>query len=47
MINKTNNLFTYYDDFSRLRKIRPTVMAGIWVVFVGTFLMLLLHAKGV
>lgn len=47
MIDKSNGLWTYYDDFTRMRKIRPTVVAGIWLLFVGTFVVLLLNAKGI
>jgi hypothetical protein len=47
MIDKSKGILTYYDDFSRVRKIRPTVLAGLWVVFVGTFLVLLLGAHGI
>ena len=47
MIDKSKGMLTYYDDFSRVRKIRPTVVAGIWAAFVGTFLVLLLSAHGV
>jgi hypothetical protein len=47
MIDKSKGLLTYYDDFSRLRKLRPETLAGIWVLAIGIIIALLFGAAGV
>lgn len=47
MNNQSKGFVTYYDEFSRLRKIRPAAVLCIWAVFIGTFAALLLHSHGV
>jgi hypothetical protein len=47
MQDQSKGILTYYDDFARLRKLRPAVVLCIWAVFAGAFMALLLNAHGV
>lgn len=46
MNDQSKGLVTYYDEFSRLRKIRPAAVLCIWAVFIGSFVALLLASHG-
>jgi hypothetical protein len=47
MNDQSKGIVTYYDEFSRLRKIRPAALLCIWAVFIGAFIALLLRSHGV